>query len=103
MKNEELEIKLDDAVTTIDQIKLELDDLRMALDEITNKYSSYYEPNFDDLGKYLDGDTSNARGMQAFKFVCGYKEIMWLARTARMYCEEAQKLCYSVSALEKGE
>lgn len=96
MKNEELEIKLDDAVTTIDQIKLELDDLEFALIEITSKYSPYSELNFDDLKKYLDGDVSNVRGKQSFKFLCGHKEIMWLARTARMYCEQAQKLCDSV-------
>lgn len=41
MKNKELETKLDDAVITIDQVKLELDDLRTALDEITTKYSAY--------------------------------------------------------------
>lgn len=95
MKNKELETKLDDAVITIDQVKLELDDLRTALDEITTKYSAYSGLNFDDLKKYLDGDTSNTRGRQTFKFVCGYKEIMWLVRTARMYCEQAQKICES--------
>ena len=95
MKNKELETKLDDAVITIDQVKLELDDLRTALDEITTKYSAYSGLNFDDLKKYLEGDTSNTRGRQTFKCVCGYKEIMWLARTARMYCEQAKKLCES--------
>lgn len=95
MKNEKLENKLDYAVTAIDQIKLELDDLEFALDEITSKYSTYSELNFDDLKKYLDGDTSNVRGKQAFKFLCGHKEIMWLARTARTYCEQAKKICES--------
>lgn len=95
MKNEELEIKLENAVDTIGMVKLELDDLKMALDKITTNYGRCFDLNFDDLKKYLDGDTKNIKGEKTFYFVIGNEDIMWLVRTARTYCEQAQKLCES--------
>lgn len=42
------------------------------------------------------GDWNNKIGKQSYKTLYEHDRIMWFVRTAKMYCEQAQKICENV-------
>lgn len=90
MENEQ---RLKDALS---DVKAELSELKMALNEITDRYDTYWNLNMAEAIKFYRGDTSNKVGEASCRFLFEHGRIMWLVRTARVYCEEAEKICKSV-------
>lgn len=90
MENEK---RLEDALF---DVKAELSELKMALDEITDTYDTGLELSAREAVKFANGDTENKVGFKSYQFLLEHKKIMWLARTARMYCENAENICKSV-------
>ena len=41
----------------------------------------------------MQGEKNNDTGEMSFKFLHEHKRLMWLVRTAKMYCEEAKRIC----------
>ncbi len=41
----------------------------------------------------IPGEKNNDTGEMSFKFLHEHKRLMWLVRTAKMYCEEAKRIC----------
>ena len=48
------------------------------------------------LGKYAKGDWNNKIGKQSYKTLYEHDRVMRFVRTAKMYCEQAQKICENV-------
>lgn len=59
-------------------------------------YDTDFELNHTDLEKYAKGDLNNKIGKQSYKTLYEHDRIMWFVRTAKMYCEQAQKICENV-------
>lgn len=93
MENEQ---RLEDVLA---DVKAELSELKMALNEITDRYDTYWDLSMEEAIKFYKSDrddTINKVGEASCRFLFEHKRIMWLVRTAIMYCEEAEKICKSV-------
>lgn len=90
MENEK---RLEDALF---DVKAELSELKMALNEITDRYDTYWNLNMAEAIKFYRGDKGNKVGEESCRFLFEHKKIMWFARVATMYCESAEKICKSV-------
>lgn len=88
-----LEVNFNDSQEALYEIQLELDELMMALSILTDDYDTSFELNEVDLKKYMQGEKNNDTGKMSFKFLYEHKRLMWLVRTAKMYCEEAKRIC----------
>lgn len=95
-ENKDLYVRFDDAITALDMTQEELKGVTIALDEILEEYDSTFALNAKDAYDYGKGNTKNNAGRASWKFITDHRRIMWLARTARMYCEQAQKVCEGV-------
>ncbi|RHN14231.1 hypothetical protein [Dorea formicigenerans] len=91
----DLKVKVADLNTAIFETQVELEDLMMTLIDILERYDSGCDFEIKDVLDYEQGNMGNKKGKAAFTFLHEYKRIMWLVRTARMYCEQAQKICES--------
>ena len=67
----------------------------MTLIDILERYDSGCDFEIKDVLDYGRGNIGNEKGKAAFTFLHEHKRIMWLVRTARLYCEQAQKICES--------
>ena len=90
MENEK---RLEDALS---DVKAELSELKMALNEITDRYDTYWNLNMAEAIKFYRGDTDNKVGEESYRFLFEHGRIMWLVRTARVDCESAEDICESV-------
>lgn len=90
MENEQ---RLEDALS---DVKAELSELKMALNEITDRYDTYWGLNMEEAIKFYKGDTDNKIGEASYQFLFEHGRIMWLVRTARVYCESAENICKGV-------
>uniref|UniRef100_UPI003FF11DE7 hypothetical protein n=1 Tax=Anaerobutyricum hallii TaxID=39488 RepID=UPI003FF11DE7 len=93
-----LETRFDDSQEALYEIGLELEELMMALNELTNDYDTNLAFNLPDLKKYAAGDAENRTGELAYRFLYDHKRILWFIRTAKMYCEEAERICKGAMA-----
>lgn len=91
----EKDLKVADLNKAIFETQVELEELMMTLIDILERYDSGYDFEIKDALDYGQGNIGNEKGKAAFTFLREYKRIMWLVRTARMYCEQAQKICES--------
>lgn len=91
----DFKVKVADLNEAIFETQVELEDLMMTLIDILERYDSGYDFETKDVLDYEQGNRGNKKGKAAFTFLHEYKRIMWLVRTARMYCEQAQKICES--------
>lgn len=91
----DFKVKVADLNEAIFETQVELEDLMMTLIDILERYDSGYDFETKDVLDYEQGNMGNKKGEAAFTFLHEYKRIMWLVRTARMYCEQAQKICES--------
>ena len=91
-----LEKNLNDSQTALFDVSTKLEELGMALSEILNGYDTSLALNHMDLEKYAKGDWNNQIGKQSYKILYEHERLMWFVRTAKMYCEQAQKICKSV-------
>ena len=91
-ENKTLEVRFDDAQEALFETKAELEELMMALGELLD-YDTNLELNSVDLSKYATGEEETKIGKLSYRFLCEHKRLMWLVRTAIMYCDEAQKIC----------
>lgn len=87
-----LEVNFNYSQEALYEIGLELEELMMALNELTNDYDTNLAFNLPDLKKYAAGDAENRTGELSYRFLYDHKRIMWLVRTAKMYCEEAKRI-----------
>ena len=90
MENEK---RLEDALS---DVKAELSELKMALNEITDRYDTYWNLNMTEAIKFYRGDTGNKVGEASCRVLFEHDRIMWLVRTARVYCESAENICKCV-------
>lgn len=93
----DLKVKVADLNEAIFETQVELEDLMMTLIDILERYDSDYDFEIKDVLDYGQGNIGNEKGEAAFTFLHEHKRIMWLVRTARMYCEQAQKICESTA------
>ena len=91
----EKDIKVADLNKAIFETQVDLEDLMMTLIDILERYDSGYDFEIKDALDYGQGNIGNEKGKESFTFLHEHKRIMWLVRTARMYCEQAQKICES--------
>ena len=89
----EIRKNLNDSQMALFDVSVKLEELGMALDELLNAYDTDFELNPVDMEKFFNGDFENKIGEKSFEFLCEHKRIMWLVRTAKMYCKQAQKIC----------
>lgn len=90
----DLKVKVADLNEAIFETQIELEELMMTLSELL-VYDTNLELNSVDLGKYATGKEETKIGKLSYRFLCEHKRIMWLVRTAMVYCEQAQKICES--------
>ena len=76
-------------------LKVKVADLNEAIFETQIVYDTNLELNSVDLSKYATGKEETKIGKLSYRFLCEHKRIMWLVRTAMVYCEQAQKICES--------
>ena len=88
MENEK---RLEDALS---DVKAELSELKMALNEITDRYDTYWNLNMTEAIKFYRGDTGNKVGEASCRVLFEHDRIMWLVRTARGYASAAFCLGY---------
>ena len=91
-----LEKDLNDSKMALFDVSVNLEELGTALNEVLNAYDTDFELNHTDLEKYAKGDWNNKIGKQSYKTLYEHDRIMWFVRTAKMYCEQAQKICENV-------
>ena len=91
-----LEKDLNDSKMAHFDVSVNLEELGTALNEVLNAYDTDFELNHTDLEKYAKGDWNNKIGKQSYKTLYEHDRIMWFVRTAKMYCEQAQKICENV-------
>lgn len=90
----DLKVKVADLNEAIFETQIELEELMMTLSELL-VYDTNLELNSVDLSKYATGKEETKIGKLSYRFLCEHKRIMWLVRTAMVYCEQAQKICES--------
>lgn len=90
----DLKVKVADLNEAIFETQIELEGLMMTLSELL-VYDTNLELNLVDLSKYATGKEETKIGKLSYRFLCEHKRIMWLVRTAMVYCEQAQKICES--------
>lgn len=90
----DLKVKVADLNEAIFETQIELEELMMTLRELL-VYDTNLELNSVDLSKYATGKEETKIGKLSYRFLCEHKRIMWLVRTAMVYCEQAQKICES--------
>lgn len=91
-----LEKDLEDSKMALFDVSVKLEELGTALNEVLNDYDTDSELNYMDLEKYAKGDWNNKIGKQSYKTLYEHDRVMWFVRTAKMYCEQAQKICENV-------
>lgn len=70
MENEK---RLEDALS---DVKAELSELKMALNEITDRYDTYWNLNMTEAIKFYRGDTGNEVGESSCRFLFEHDRIM---------------------------
>lgn len=91
-ENKTLEQRLYESQEALYETKTELEELMMALSELIN-YDTSLKLNSVDLRNYATKKEETETGKLSYRFLCEHRRIMWLVRTAIMYCDEAQDIC----------
>lgn len=95
-ENSEKKDKCLDLQFAVFEATSELNEALMALHELTEDYDTIRELNMKDAIDYYKGNKENVTGEESWKFLTESKRIMWLARVAKRYCEQARKICEEV-------
>lgn len=95
-ENSEIKDKCLNLQNTVYETSNELNEVWMALNELTEDYDTSFKLNIKDAMDYCQGNKENSVGEESWKFLAESKRIMWLARVAKRYCEQAQKICEGV-------